>query len=67
MSAESIFLNELNDCPNMDQDEDVFKGIWNQYEGVIVRSIITSFGLDFLVGDQHGGDVDTIHNVRKIG
>ena len=67
MSAESMFLNELNNCPNMDQDEDVFKGIWNQYEGVIVRSIITSFGLDFLVGDQHGGDVDTIHNVRKIG
>lgn len=38
-----------------------------QYERVVVQSLITSFGLDFLVQDQHGGDVDTIHNVRNIG
>ena len=38
-----------------------------QYEKVIIDSIITSFGLDFLIRDQYGGDVDTIHNVRKIG
>jgi hypothetical protein len=40
---------------------------WNEYERVILQSLITSFGLDFLVHDQHGGDVDTIHSVREIG
>ena len=34
---------------------------------VLVESLISSFGLDFLIKDQHGGDVDTIHNVRQIG
>lgn len=48
-------------------DEPVMKSLLQQYERVIVESIITSFGLDFLVRDQHGGDVDTIHNVRKVG
>lgn len=28
--------------------------------------MITSFGLDFLIKDQYGGDVDTIYNVRQI-
>ena len=33
-----------------------------------LESLITSFGLDFLLmKDRHGGDVDTIHNVRQIG
>lgn len=31
----------------------------------VVKSLTTSFGLDFLLlNDQQGGDVDTIHNVR---
>lgn len=38
----------------------------NEYGAVVVQSLVTSFGLDFLVKDQHGGDVDTIHNVRQI-
>ena len=38
-----------------------------QYKRVIAESLITSFGLDFLVKDQYGGDVDTIHNVRQVG
>ena len=45
----------------------VFQTIWAEYENVVLNSLITSFGLDFLVRDQHGGDVDTIHNVREIG
>lgn|GEM_PF-2648568 len=45
----------------------VYNSIFEQYERVIMQSLITSFGLDFLVRDQHGGDVDTIHNVRQIG
>ena len=44
----------------------VFSEIFDQYRRVIIESIITSFALDFLITDQHGGDVDTIHNVRAI-
>ena len=50
-----------------DKDENILSSIFKQYESVIVQSLITSFGLDFLVTDRHGGDVDTIHNVRQIG
>lgn len=50
-----------------DPSEPVLKSIFQQYEQVLVESLITSFGLDFLIKDQHGGDVDTIHNVRRIG
>lgn len=50
-----------------DQHENVLSSIFKQYESVIVQSLITSFGLDFLITDRHGGDVDTIHNVRQIG
>ena len=50
-----------------DQNENVLSSIFKQYESVIVQSLITSFGLDFLITDRHGGDVDTIHNVRQIG
>ena len=59
----------LNAANNFDPypDENVLQSIFKQYESVIVQSIITSFGLDFLVKDRHGGDVDTIHNVRQIG
>ena len=48
-----------------DENENIFSSIFHQYEKVIVQSIITSFGLDFLVKDHLGGDVDTIHNVRE--
>ncbi len=44
-----------------------YSSIFQQYEKVVIDSLITSFCLDFLLQDQHGGDVDTIHNVRKIG
>lgn len=50
-----------------DPSEPLFTSIFQQYERVLVESLITSFGLDFIVQDQHGGDVDTIHNVRQIG
>lgn len=48
-------------------DDDIFKSIFSQYEKVIIESLITSFGMDFLIKDSYGGDVDTIHNVREIG
>lgn len=52
---------------NYDTETNVYNSIFEQYERVVIQSLITSFGLDFLVCDQHGGDVDTIHNVRQIG
>lgn len=48
-------------------EEPVFESIFKQYERVLIESLVSSFGLDFLIKDQHGGDVDTIHNVRQIG
>lgn len=50
-----------------DDNDNIMNDLFLQYRKVIVESIITSFGLDFLINDQHGGDVDTILNVRKIG
>ena len=48
-------------------DEPVLDSLFSQYERVIVESLLTSFGLDMFIRDQHGGDVDTIHNVDQIG
>lgn len=56
---------------NVDEDfypepnESVFNSLFEQYENVIFSSIIKAFGLDLFIRDQVGGDVDTIHNVRK--
>ena len=60
------FLNGLNSLPPQ-PDENVFNSIWKQYERVILESLLTAFWLDFMITDQHGGDVDTLNNVRKIG
>lgn len=36
-----------------------------ELEKTVITSLTTSFGLDFLLfKDKHGGEVDTIHNVR---
>ena len=59
------FLSRIDD--DFDPDGNVYDSLFAQYEKVVVQSLITSFGLDFIVRDQHGGDVDTIHNVRQIG
>lgn len=32
-----------------DKDENILSSIFKQYESVIVQSLITSFGLDFLL------------------
>lgn len=61
--AES-FISKIDG--NFDKNSNVYESIFEQYERVIIQSLITSFGLDFLIQDQHGGDVDTIHNVRQI-
>jgi hypothetical protein len=60
------FVVQSNNGFFPEPEDNVMDSIFKQYERVIVESLISSFGLDFLVKDQHGGDVDTIHNVRKI-
>lgn len=50
-----------------DPSEPILPGLFQQYERVLVESLVSSFALDFLIKDQHGGDVDTVRNVRKIG
>lgn len=60
-------LNELQNNEIEDSNESTLKKLFNEYEQVIVKSLITSFGMDFLlIKDRHGGDVDTIHNVRQM-
>lgn len=64
------FVAALNNGMNVydvDPEDNVFASIWKEYESVILQSLVTSFGLDFIVQDRHGGDVDTVHNVRQIG
>lgn len=58
------FVQQIDDV--YDQKGNVYDSLFGQYEHVVMHSLITSFGLDFLVRDQHGGDVDTIHNVGMI-
>lgn len=43
----------------------VFQNLMDEYQKVILRSLVATFGLDFLIRDQVGGDVDTVHNVRS--
>ena len=44
---------------------DVSDSLLHQYEQVVVKSLLTSFGLDFLLAnDRRGGHVDTLHTVR---
>ncbi len=62
----SSFVNQIDNFVP-DPDQSIYESIFKQYERVVIESLITSFGLDIFIKDQHGGDVDTIHNVRAIG
>lgn len=61
------FVNEIKPEFYQAQNENVLNALLKEYERVIFRSIFTAFGLDSFIQDQYGGDVDTIHNVRKVG
>lgn len=69
---ENIIL-KMTDKFYPNEENSLFTEFFQQYNKVIIESLITSFGLDLIftktgiIKDQHGGDVDTIHNVRKIG
>lgn len=64
---DTSFLASISREKISNPEGNVFSNIWDEYEKVVLHSLITSFGLDFLVHDQTGGDVDTIHNVRQNG
>ena len=68
MSIETYgVLENLNELNNDNSSQSSLKKLLHDYEEVVVKSLITSFGLDFmLIKDRHGGDVDTIQNVRKM-
>ena len=61
------YIATLADTKCVKPNGNVFNGIWQSYERVVVHSLITSFGLDFIVQDRQGGDVDSIRNVRSSG
>lgn len=63
----SNYLSELNSGIAPNPSNNVFSDIWGEYERVILHNLVTSFGLDFLVHDQRGGDVDTVQGVRETG
>ena len=65
-SYEAEFINNIDAQFNTDPQESIFDSLFREYERVIFKSLITSFGLDIFIKDQYGGDVDTIHNVRLI-
>ena len=60
------FVSEIKPNFYSNENESVFDSLFKEYERVIFRSLISSFGLDLIIKDQYGGDVDTIHNVRQI-
>ena len=64
----SCFVSAIENSSysNLDKD-DAFHILLKQYKSIISETLITTFGLDSFVKDSHGGDVDTIHNVRQIG
>jgi hypothetical protein len=59
------FIAQVDDGFSPDPQANIFDSLLVQYKGVVVHSAITAFGLDFLIKDRDGGDVDTIHNVRE--
>lgn len=62
------FVRAISRDVVIESDRDVMGDMLREYEHVLFESIITSFGLDGLFfQDQHGGDVDTLHNVDQIG
>ena len=61
------YIATLSNTKCDDSNGNVFNGIWQSYECVVLHSLVASFGLDFLVHDQQGGDVDSIRSVRSSG
>ena len=61
------FVFELKRKTSFDPDENIFQGIWKEYERVVLHSIVSTFGLDGFIRDVKGGDVDTVKTVQESG
>lgn len=59
------FENEFNSDIEVNPQKALMPTLIDEYEKVFMRTLITSFGLDLFIKDQHGGDVDTINNVEN--
>lgn len=66
-NTNNSFVSSINNNFYANPSSSVLDDLFREYQRVILRSIVTSFGLDLLIHDQYGGDVDTVHNVRSIG
>ncbi len=61
------FAASVGERYSPDPQEPIMDSLFQQYERVLVESLVTTFGLDVFIKDQYGGDVDTIHSVRQVG
>jgi len=75
----TTFVERIDTLQDL-EEVDIFQMLFHEYERVAVTSLITSFGLEFILSeahlatgedaflfDQNGGDVDTILGVRETG
>lgn len=61
------FVSEIDSNLIVNNKKETKKSIFKEYERVILDSLLQTFGLDFIILDQYGGDVDTIHNLEQVG
>ena len=61
------FIEKLDNNMVVSNDRETKKSLFQEYERVILDSLLQTFGLDFIIQDQYGGDVDTIHNLEQVG
>ena len=61
------FIEKLDANIFVSDDKETKKSLFQEYERVILDSLLQTFGLDFIIQDQYGGDVDTIHNLEQVG
>ena len=61
------FVSGIDSNLIVNDKKETKKSIFKEYERVIIDSLLQTFGLDFIIIDQYGGDVDTIHNLEQVG
>jgi len=72
-TLKNSFASSVGNDFEPDHDDNVFDSLFNQYERVVVNSIITSFALDAVIfrndknTDGFISGVDTINSVRETG
>ncbi len=61
------FIEKLDANIVVSNEKETKKSLFQEYERVILDSLLQTFGLDFIIQDQYGGDVDTTHNLEQVG